>query len=441
MADLLAQAKSGALPPGALAQALGADYARIIATVAAFAQRRGQRIYLVGGIVRDLLLRQANYDLDFVLEADAIAFVQGLAAEFGGAVHSYPPFGTATWLLDGASMPSAPGEKSPQRIDFARARRETYAQAAALPTVAPADIIADMGRRDFSINAIALRLSPPQEACHVVDPCGGIKDLERRQLRILHRQSFVDDPTRIFRAWRFAARLGFEVAAQSSRHLHAALPLIREVSGQRLRRELERIFLEKMPGRALHALQTCGALTQIQPAFSLRAGAIERLNCYRQQLLDGAPIDESLAWCLLLADAGERAASAIGERLAMPKHLLAALGASAKLYAGISLLDAEETDPSAYLPLLDSLPDAALTAGLLLCAGRARAAERLERYRDCWRALRPGITGEQLKARGLPTGPRYKHILEALRYAWVRGDITNTEQEWALLEQLLASEG
>ena len=211
MPEPAAPQRTPAIDSGAISAILGAASARLIDLIAAQAQARNIELFLVGGVVRDLLLKRPNHDLDFVLVSDAIAFAEALAAQYGGALQTHKPFGTASWRLDAAMIArlGLPGDDLPGHIDFARARAETYASPAALPTVTPSGIERDLWRRDFSLNTLALQLSPASAAGKLLDVCGGLKDLERKRVRVLHDESFIDDPTRILRALRFARRYDF----------------------------------------------------------------------------------------------------------------------------------------------------------------------------------------------------------------------------------------
>lgn len=184
-------------------------------------KRRGERAFVVGGVVRDLLMnRQAgDYDLDIVVEGDGIAFAGALAQALGASVREHPPFLTAK-VLAPFSISSPPGDILLSEVDVATARKESYLQPGALPTVEAASIDTDLWRRDFSSNAIALslgayqrygegRLSREQMLAELTDPCAGLADIQAATLRVLHPRSFIDDPTRLFRAVRYLVRLSF----------------------------------------------------------------------------------------------------------------------------------------------------------------------------------------------------------------------------------------
>ncbi len=184
------------------------------------AKARGERIVIVGGFVRDLLMRRpvGDYDLDVVIEGDGLALSKALQGEIGGERREHVSFLTSKLF----SPFRAEGGEAPylSEVDVATARSEEYARPGALPVVTPTSIENDLWRRDFSSNALALPLAAyrglvSQELCledvakQVIDPCGGLPDIKGSTLRILHPQSFIDDPTRLFRAVRYVVRLSF----------------------------------------------------------------------------------------------------------------------------------------------------------------------------------------------------------------------------------------
>ena len=201
-------------------------------------------MYLVGGVVRDLLLKRENWDLDLTVEGDGIAFARLVADRYGAGLAVFERFATARLAFpDGLKM------------DIATTRRESYAQPAVLPTVQPASIEEDLSRRDFTINAMAVQLNPRQFG-RVLDPYGGQRDLRARTIRVLHAGSFQDDPTRIFRAIRFEQRFGFRLERTTSRLLAqaASTNLIQQLSGPRLQNEILLLFAERDPVRAIARL-------------------------------------------------------------------------------------------------------------------------------------------------------------------------------------------
>ena len=431
------------LDSGAIREVLGDASAQLIDLAARRAQHQNLSLFLVGGVVRDLLLNRRNLDLDFVLESEAIRFVEELAAEYGGHARSHKPFGTATWRLDAAAVGrlSLPSDDTPLHLDFARARSEAYAYPTALPTVKPSSIENDLWRRDFSLNALALQLSPKPAAGRLLDLCGGLDDLERKLIRVLHDHSFVDDPTRILRALRFAARYQFELEPRTAQLLQDAMPLLGRLTGKRLCNELELILREDNPADVLQRLQALGALRRIHPAMRVSCEFERRMKW----LMEAAPrwaedaIDNSvMRWNLLLADSGDRNARAICKRFDLPQALTRSITDCARLVVDLDTLGDSGARPSEIARRLDGLSEDSLYAAWITLSQNPEARRLIEEYATTWRHLRPSVTGNDLKHLGLPPGPRFKLLLDALRSAWIDGDIRTKEEEAALLRELLA---
>ena len=227
-------------------------------------------LYAVGGFVRDLLLGQPNFDVDLVVEGDAIRLAQALAQRFGGRVRSHRRFGTAKWILpesltltndDGTTYA---GSELPESLDFVTARTEFYEHPTALPTVERSSIKQDLHRRDFTINTLAVRLTPDHWG-ELLDFYGGRKDLADGMIRVLHSLSFVEDPTRILRAARFEQRFAFRIEPRTEELIAGALDLLDRVSAERVRHELELILAEAEPERALCRLGELNVLARLHP--------------------------------------------------------------------------------------------------------------------------------------------------------------------------------
>ena len=207
----------------------------------------GKNAYLVGGSVRDLLLKRPSLDIDIVVEGDAIRVAETMCDRWNGTLEVHPQFGTATVTPENIDLP---------KVDFVTARRETYRAAGTLPIVQNGTITDDLHRRDFSINALAMRLDINAFGT-IVDETGGLQDLETGIIRILHNRSFIDDPTRIFRAVRYAGRYDFRIAETDEILIQEALPILPQLSGERIRNEIDRVLLEK------HAAKIVEHLTQL----------------------------------------------------------------------------------------------------------------------------------------------------------------------------------
>lgn len=433
---------SPSFPLSDISSLLGEQVATLIEHIAFQAQEKDLSLYLAGGMVRDLILRQRSLDLDFVVEGDAISFANTLAQASGGSVQAHKPFGSAKWILDAAAAAklSLATDAIPPPVDFASARRETYAHPAALPTISPSDIGRDLLRRDFSVNALAIQLSPAARSGDLLDGCGGGADLRLGLIRALHPKSFVDDPTRILRAARYALRLEFEIEAHTAQWMRAALPLLGRVSGQRLRNEFDLILRQRRAGDMMLRLQELGALAQIHPAFRVSPHLpelIARCNELTPPWPRGGSDRQTLRWIALFAgiDADEAQSLCVG--LALTNALTQSITASARLAKHIGLLEDAALRPSQITKILDDFPDTALQAAWLLAAESPDAQERIGSYASDWRERLPLTTGHDLKAMGIAPGPRYRRILDRLRYAWIDGDARSLAEERALLRQLL----
>ena len=212
----------------------------IIKIIGKIADELKVKAYIVGGPVRDKLLGIANYDLDFVVEGDGIKFAEALNKKLKGKLTTYRAFGTATIEIKG------------KRIDIVTSRKETYKYSAAYPVVKPGAIKDDLFRRDFTINAMAISVNKKNFG-KLVDFYGGQKDLKKGVIRALHDKSFMDDPTRIFRAVRFSVRFGFKIEPHTKKLMKEAVMdgFLGEVNATRIRKEIELFLKEKNPKKCL----------------------------------------------------------------------------------------------------------------------------------------------------------------------------------------------
>lgn len=427
-----------------LAAVLGATVARLLAQIAQSAQAQNLTLYMVGGVVRDLLLNRGNFDIDFVVEGDAIAFAEQLALLFGGRVTSFRPFGTAKWMLDaqsGAALNIALTQV-PDHLDFATARNEFYEHPTALPTTYSGSIKLDLARRDFTINTLAIQLSPAFDHGRVLDFFGGERDLNTGIIRVLHSLSFIDDPTRILRAVRFEHRLNFAIETRTAALIQTALPMLRRITGERLRNELTLLLRETRAADALWNLQLRGILTAVHPAFTLDARFM--LLFEQGALLSPAwdmppPEVTDLRWHLLMACLPYDAVMPLCERLLIGKTLAESLLAAARLIHLPEVLASAEARPSSISEYLAEIPDLALwTVWLMSTEANVRA--RIAHYAKVWRHVQPQTTGETLIALGEKPGPHFGRVLRRLRHALLDNEIASHEDELLLLGRLLEEE-
>lgn len=420
---------------------LGDPTLQLIDHIAGQARDHNQTLYMVGGVVRDLLLRRPNYDLDFVVEQDAIALCTQLQARYGGELHTHRPFGTAKWLLDAgtAARLELPLAALPQHIDFATARNEFYEHPTALPTVYQSSIKLDLQRRDFTINTLALQLSPEGAAGRLLDFYGGLADLQAGLIRVLHSLSFVDDPTRIVRAVRFQRRLDFTIEPRTAELIDTALPMLRRISGERVRHEIDLLLAEPDPEGALYSLEARGILEAIHPAFHLPAQLSDYFARSRCALPGWAhqPIDRiSLYWHLMAIGIPHRQIAEWGERLLLGRRLTQSMAGAARLAQTGEQWAAAHLRNSQIATLLDDVTETALLA-VWLTADDDDIRALIEAYLTDWRHIQPITSGHDLRRRGLAPGPGFGVVLRQLREAWIDGAVTDAEGEAQLLEELL----
>ncbi|MCC7164550.1 MAG: CBS domain-containing protein [Anaerolineae bacterium] len=396
-----------------LERALPRDLLLLVQNAARMAREFGYSTYLVGGFVRDLCIGEANLDIDIVVEGDAIQLARQLAERYGGRVHTHARFGTAKWILEDEGL----------HLDFATARTEFYEYPSALPDVERSSIKLDLHRRDFTINALALCLDPERYG-FLLDPYGGEVDLQRGLVRVLHNLSFIEDPTRILRAVRFEQRFGFTIEARTGQLIDDARHLLEKVSGQRLRHELDLIFGEAEPERALARLQQLGALVKIQTSLNADDWLASKFAGLRQAYTP-TPI---LYLGLLAYRLRTSEVRALAKRLRLVKGETEILVEVVTLRLLERQLNHPNLAPSRVVELLERFDDAAL-AVFAIATDSEQTAQYVDQYRGEWRGVQSALTGNDLKALGLEPGPRYKEILSALRAQRLDGTITEREQE------------
>jgi tRNA nucleotidyltransferase (CCA-adding enzyme) len=427
-----------------LAKALSPATLALLRAIVAEADRQGGPVYLVGGFVRDLLLGRPNLDLDLVFEGNAIRLAKAVAQSFGGDLRPHTDFGTAVWWLpaDNKTLLKQLGLKSkyagqlPEFIDFISARGESYAQAAALPTVRFADLHTDQYRRDFTINTLALGLNGLRSG-QIIDSWRGLPDLKAGVLRVLHDQSFVDDPTRIFRIARFARRLGFRIESGTAKLMKQGVRGIKLLSGERIYNEIDKVLQEPQRVKILKALQSTGALRAVHANLAVPAASATLLakNVAPAEVWDLNNTAQSqlgfVPWLMFLpAEAVEQ----IADRLRFDSDLTTAAVSAARLQPELAKLG--KLKPSEFVARVEKQPMLALYALHLAARGQAAGAKLL-RYAREWRHLQPRANGETLRKLGVKPGPVYKTLLGQLRAAWLDGKVRTAKQESALLKQLL----
>ena len=421
---------------GKLQKALPPEHLALIHAVAEEAASLHLPVYIVGGFVRDLLLGQPGTDFDIVVEGDAIALGKDLSAKFGGKLTSHSRFGTAKWFLEGSQLA---WQQLPEFLDLISARQEFYEHPTALPTVEHGSIKLDLHRRDFTINTLALRLDG-RHFGELHDYYGGLPDLERHLIRVLHSLSFVDDPTRMLRAVRYEQRYQFEIEPRTLQLIDEARPLFARLSEERLRHELDLMIGEPKAVSMLARLDELGLLKAIAEVLPWSMELRDRLDSALRLSIPpewglkspaaGIPLQEALAYSLWFLDLPLSAIDALQARLSFPQATLKTIRAAAELTANLPAL--RGASPSKWVERLDGVPLLAVYAVFAVSGEKS-----LETYAIHWQNIHPKTTGNSLKARGLPPGPAFNEILRALRNAWLDGKITSQAEEDNFLAKYL----
>ena len=384
-------------------------------------RQRGLSLYLVGGAVRDLLLGRTQVDLDLAIEGEVAPVATALAQAADGRAVLHPRFGTA--------RVAGPGF----RLDLAQTRRDTYAHPGALPAVQPgASILDDLARRDFTFNALALRLTPARD---LIDPFDGGADLRAGLVRVLHENSFRDDATRMLRGVRYGARLHYRFEALTAFWLQRDLEFLDAISGARLRRELALIFEEPAAAAAALAMARFGVLGRLQPRMDVGP---DLARAWEQALAGRhfAPVDE-LGFCLTANPRRDADVASVSERLHLSGRIEKALQDLVRLRDLSAKLTESAGVPWRTVELLDGRAPASIWALSLL---DARADPSCEAYLSDWRHVKPALRGDDLLALGVPAGERVGALLRRLRQARLRGETTSRDDEVAFVKQAITGE-
>lgn len=399
----------------------------------------GMPVYAVGGFVRDLLLGTENLDIDITVEGDGIFFAGQFAARNGGRVRSHDVFGTAVVILPDGS-----------KVDIASTRLEYYESPGILPTVERSSLRHDLYRRDFTINTLAFCINSARFGL-MTDYFGGRQDLQKRLVRVLHNLSFIEDPTRVFRAIRFEQRLGFTIAPHTANLIRSAVRMgsIATVGGRRLLNELILMFREKEPAGAIERMAGLGLLASIHPALRLTPGttrviheAARELTWFRllyladgcQQwqvyllaLCDGLGNDEFEEACRFLSVPGKVMARIFGRRRSV-LGLRDAL--QRRIRRGPAVRNSEIHSWFRDLPLEILLYLAASATG-------DEVRRHVSLYLTQLRRIHCTLDGTALKEMGLTPGPRFKTVMEQLLAARLDGKVTTDEEERSLARALI----
>ncbi len=423
---------------GLIGKRFPAEIRETLQRLGAIGDNLGMATYVVGGFVRDLLLGIDNLDMDVTVEGDGIFFAERFVELHGGRVRSHKKFGTAVLVL-----------QDDRKIDVASTRLEYYDSPGVLPTVERASLRHDLYRRDFTVNTLAICINGDRFG-QLTDHFGGQQDIQERVVRVLHNLSFVEDPTRVFRAIRFEQRLGFHIAPHTENLMRSAvrMQLLEKLGGERLMSELVQIMREKEPIAAIGRMDSFGLLPYIHPALKLVA-ATERVlqetgqvmawlrllyleekcevwQVYLLALCDGLTPHEFREACIRLAIPGR-----LASRLCSQRHLV-----FATLNAIKRRLKQSAEVPNSQMHAWFSGLGLEMLSYLAARASSEQVRRFVSLYLTRLRTIIPVLNGENLRELGLEPGPLFRRRKERLLQARLNGEVNNRDEEVALVLSL-----
>jgi tRNA nucleotidyltransferase (CCA-adding enzyme) len=392
----------------------------------------GYNVYLVGGLVRDVLLRRENLDVDIVIEGDGIKFAQEFAEHYDARVRSHPKFGTAVLIFSDGF-----------KVDVATARMEYYESPGAPPIVETSSLKLDLYRRDFTINTLAIKLNKSSYGT-LIDYFGAQEDIKEKVLRVLHNLSFVEDPTRVLRAIRFEQRFGFKIGRLTLALIKNAVKIncFKDLSGRRLFLELKLILKEQDPIKAIERMNEFDLLQLISPEIRLTKDLrrlleeIRKVIAWHNLLYLEEPFEPwKVYWHGLSSSLDTKALGALVQRMGIlgPKDLrmLPKRQDEEKLLDSLYKFDADNY--RLYTLLLPY--DTETLLYLLAKTGSEKIRRLISNYFTRLKGTRIQLRGKDLVPMGLEPGPVFKEIFDSLLEARLNNLIKTREDEVKFVEK------
>ncbi|MBW2661322.1 MAG: CBS domain-containing protein [Deltaproteobacteria bacterium] len=399
----------------------------ILQTIGEVAAGIGYSAYVIGGFVRDLFLYRTNEDIDIVIEGDGIAFAKKYAAKYSARVHAYGKFGTAVIIFpDGF------------KIDVASARMEYYKFPAALPTVEMSSIKLDLFRRDFTVNTLAIHLNKDRFGT-LIDFFSAQKDIKEKSIRVLHNLSFVEDPTRVFRAIRFEQRFGFTIGKLTAGLIKNAVKMdfLKQLSGRRIFNELRQILEEENPIPAVKSLNDYNLLKTVHPSIKINSKLIPLLNSVKKVFSwhDLLFLEESyLKWAVyfmfLIRHCDKKTSEKICLRLELaPCYRTIICTERFKADECLLLLERNNQITNSFIYKQLSGFKTELILYMMALTKQERIKKAISHYFTKLRYVNTSVTGKDLMKMGIKPGPIYREILEAVLEAKLNGKIKTRSKE------------
>ena len=418
----------------------------LLQTIGKLADTQEVAAFLVGGFVRDLLMNIPNFDLDVVIEGDGILFGKTLAQELKAEWTIHERFGTVS-----IALPKTLNIPQMHHLDIATARTEYYEYPTALPTVERSSIKKDLYRRDFTINALAIRLNrTPGE---LLDFFGGRRDLKDKIVRVLHSLSFVEDPTRVFRAIRFEQRFGFQISKETQYFIQQAetMELFHRLSGSRLGNELIHILEEPEPAKGIQRLSQFKLFQFIHPKLQWKEpgptlfASGEKILAWHEVESAKAGTERWLLYALAWFESlGKAELVKTWKRLGFPQRTTATAGEFLEAQSTLMrTLNKKHLAPSEIYDLLTPWPKELVLFLMTKAQSKPTTHVALERIRDYFTTFQHvtiTLTGHDLEEMGLPKGPAYRRVLDRVFKAKLDGLVSTPKDEYRLAKTFITQE-
>lgn len=418
----------------------------LLETIGQLADTQEVAAFLVGGFVRDFLMNIPNFDLDVVIEGDGLAFGKALAQQLKAEWRIHERFGTVS-----IALPKSLNIPHMHHLDIATARTEYYEYPTALPTVERSSIKKDLYRRDFTINALAIRLN--RTTGELLDFFGGRRDIKDKIVRVLHSLSFVEDPTRVFRAIRFEQRFGFQISKETQHFIQQAetMELFQRLSGSRLGNELIHILEEPEPAKGVQRLNQFKLFRFIHPKLQWKEpgpalfDSAEKILAWHDVESEQPEIERWLLYALAWFEPLGRAELVkTWKRLGFPQKTTTTVAGFLEAQSTLMRsLNKKHLAPSeTYALLTPWLKELVL---FLMAKAQSKptthiAMERIREYLTTFQHVSVSLTGHDLEEMGLPKGPAYRRVLDRVFKAKLDGLVTTPEDEYRLAKTFIQQE-
>lgn len=412
---------------------LPAEIISVLKMAGNIAEKINSSAYLVGGFVRDLLLGEVNYDFDLVIEGDGELLAKLIGEELGVPVRIHERFHTASVYLS-----------EDLKLDIATARTEYYEFPAALPTIKESSIREDLYRRDFTINTMALCINPGHFG-NLIDYFGGREDLKNKKIRILYNFSFVEDPTRILRAIRFAQRYDFTIDEDTLRFARDAIErnMLSRLSVTRAIHEIILILQERNPVPALRELINMGVWEYIFPQIKITETKWSLIKEYSaavywwQNCFPAAPLKQHIVYLIILFSGIDKSRVVqLAEKYTFERYTRKCLEDSTQIPAIIEQIRPSNLKPSSLHKIIGHLGNENIIYLLMKC-DKKQIEGSIKEYLMMRQNTRVLINGLDLKELGLPPGPEYRKILSKLYEYKLDGIINGKDEELGLVKKWL----